>query len=393
MQTSLVPAPSARNTHIDLLRGVAIFCVLILHFSLSYGIRKSPLGLLPDGVIRALALHGNYGVTMFFVVSGFLITDNAQRRWGALSRIDLREFYVLRLSRIMPPLLPALAVIVILGSLGLPSFSNSDGGHTLPPSHFLLGAGSVLTFWHNVLMQREGYFNYCLNIYWSLSVEEMFYLLMPLLCLGLRRRSPLVLVCVAMLAIGPVYRFHHADNEIYYMYGYLACFDAIAMGCLAAMLARVWLPAAGWARAMRWLGAAAIAAIYLRGYDGIEALGFSIMGLAVAVFLLGAAAATAPGALAMRLGAPLRWMGRHSYELYLYHIIVLGLMRNVLVKADLTYATRLPWLLLFLTLSSLLAALVARHLAGPANLALRRRLLAPRATAPLSGSRVQAEHE
>jgi peptidoglycan/LPS O-acetylase OafA/YrhL len=177
------------------------------------------------------------------------------------------------------------------------------------------------------------------------------------------------------------------------MYGYLACFDAIAMGCLAALLARSWLPATGPARAMRWLGAAAIAAIYLRGYDGIEALGFSMMGLAVAVFLLGAAGAAAPGVIAMRIGAPLRWLGRHSYEMYLYHIIVLGLMRNVALKADLTYATRLPWLLLFLALSAILAALVARYIAEPANKALRRRLLLARQPVALSHTRIQAEHE
>ncbi len=387
MKTDPIADTLARNAHIDLLRGVAILCVLILHFSLSYGIRQSPIGWLPDGVVRALAQHGNYGVTMFFVVSGFLITSNSLQRWGELARIDVRTFYVLRLARIMPALLLVLAIIVTLGTLGLPSFSNTDGGHHLPASHFLLGAGSVLTFWHNVLMQSEGYFNYCLNIFWSLSVEEMFYLLMPLLCLLLRRGYMLVLVCVAMLVIGPIYRAAHADNEIYYMYGYLACFDAIAMGCLAALLVRTWQAPASLARALRWVGAFACAAIYVRGFEGIEALGFSLMALAAALFLLGAARAPQPGVLALRLSAPLRWLGRHSYELYLYHIVVLGLMRNLVVKTDLTYATRLPWLLLFLALSALLAALVARYVAEPANRALRRRLLAPRAPLPLATPR------
>ncbi len=58
---------------------------------------------------------------------------------------------------------------------------------------------SVLTFWHNVLMQRAWYFNYAMNIYWSLSVEEMFYLVFPLLCLGLKR--PVLIVAVWLLAI------------------------------------------------------------------------------------------------------------------------------------------------------------------------------------------------
>jgi peptidoglycan/LPS O-acetylase OafA/YrhL len=387
-------AAAARNAYIDLLRGAAILCVLILHFSLSYGIRQSPIGLLPDALVRALALHGNYGVTIFFAVSGYLITRLSLQRWGDLARIDARAFYVMRFARILPPLLPVLAVIVVLGSLGVPSFSNADGGNALPASYFWLGVGSVLTFWHNGLMQSAGYFNYCLNIYWSLSVEEMFYLLMPVLCLSLRRQWMLVVACALLVAAAPVYRAAHSDNEIYYLYGYLACFDAIAMGCLCAMLERAWRPAPGLARALRWGGAVAMAALYVRGYDGIEALGFSMMALCAAVFLMGAAGAAPMAALAARISAPLRWMGRLSYELYLYHIIVLALMRNLLVKADLTAVTRLPLLLLFLALSCLLAALVGRYLAQPVNLALRRRLLKRRSREPrLAAERAQAEHE
>ncbi|HWW72529.1 MAG TPA: acyltransferase, partial [Duganella sp.] len=231
------PSPLARNGYIDGLRALAICSVLILHFALSYGLKQSPLGLLPAGVVRALGMHGNYGVTIFFTISGFLITSNVLRRWGTLERIDARGFYLLRAARILPPLLPALAVIVILGCLDVPSFSNDDGGHRLPASHFLIGAGSVLTFWHNVLMQSEGYFNYSLNIYWSLSVEEVFYLLMPPACLLMRRQWMFVALCLSLVALGPFYRAAHADNEIYYMYGYLACFDAIAIGCMAALLA------------------------------------------------------------------------------------------------------------------------------------------------------------
>lgn len=368
-------ATAARNAYIDLLRGAAIVCVLILHFSLSYGIRQSPIGLLPDALIRALAQNGNYGVTIFFVISGYLITRLSLQRWGDLAGIDVRAFYVMRVARIMPPLLPALTLIVVLGSLGVPSFSNTDGGHSLPASHFLLGAGSVLTFWHNVLMQSAGYFNYCLNIYWSLSVEEMFYLLVPLLCRTLRRTWMLVAACALLIVLAPCYRAAHSDNEIYYMYGYLACFDAIAIGCLCAMLERALRPGPGLARALLWGGAAAMAALYVRGYEGIEALGFSVMALCAGVFLMGAAGAAPMAALAARISAPLRWMGRHSYELYLYHIIVLALLRNLMVKADLTAVTRLLLLLLFVAVSCLLAALVARYVAQPANLALRRRLL------------------
>ncbi len=371
--TGLLPVPFGRNARIDFLRGIAICCVLLLHFTLAYGLKNSPLGtLLNPALLRAMALNGNYGVTIFFVISGFLITSTVLARWGTLANIDIGTFYWLRFARIMPSLVLALAIIVALGCLDLPFFNNTDGKLHLPASYFFVGAGSVLTFWHNVLMQSSGYFNYCLNIYWSLSVEEMFYLLLPLACLLLRGTPQIVLLCLAAMIAGPVYRSAHTDNEIFFMYGYLACFDAIAIGCLTALLAQRVRMSLARARALRVLAGIALGAIYLRGIDGHEVFGFSLIALASAAFLFGAANDTTRGWTNGRWSGPLRWMGRHSYEVYLFHIIVLGLMRNVLSKEALSYGARLPWMLLFLALTALVAALVARYVSEPANGALRR---------------------
>jgi peptidoglycan/LPS O-acetylase OafA/YrhL len=72
----------------------------------------------------------------------------------------------------------------------------------------VLAVASVLSFWHNVLMQSQGWFNYCLNIYWSLSVEEVFYLALPVSCLILRRKWLMVLACLALIIYAPIYRVH-----------------------------------------------------------------------------------------------------------------------------------------------------------------------------------------
>ncbi|GGY97891.1 acyltransferase family protein [Pseudoduganella plicata] len=359
---------SQRNPHIDVLRGAAIAIVLVLHFALAYGLKDSPLGtLFGPAFVNAVALNGNFGVTVFFVISGYLITDNSLRRWGSLARIDARAFYLARARRILPPLLLALGIITVLGSVGVPYFDNADGDRLLPASFFVPAVGSVLTFWHNVLMQSAGYFNYCLNIYWSLSVEEMFYLLLPLAGLLLRRTWPIVLLCVAAIVIGPVYRAHHADNELFYMYGYLACFDAIALGCLTALLAERRAAPLPYARPLRWLAGALLVAVYLRGIGGHEVFGFTWIALSAAVILLTAHGQVNGGVAGSRTLAPLRWMGRLSYELYLFHIIVLALLRNLFDQPDVGYATRLPLLVLFIALSALLAYGVQRALQSLRN--------------------------
>ena len=361
-----------RNARIDCLRGVAIACVLILHFTLAFGLVDSPLGdLLGAAAVKAIGLNGNYGVTMFFVISGYLITSGILQRWGSLAQVDVRHFYLLRAARILPALLLALAIIVVLGIFDVPYFNNGDARPPLPASYFGIAVVSILTFWHNLLMQSAGYFNYCLNVYWSLSVEEMFYLCLPPLCLLLRRTSLVVAACLALAMLGPLYRGAHADNELYFMYGYFACFDAIAIGCLAALLVPRLTLARPARRILRVACGMALPLIYLRGIAGHEMFGFTAIALAAAGIVLGAHGEQRPGWSTGRLAAPLRWAGRHSYELYLFHVIVLAAMRNILTRAELSHAMRLPWLALFLACSALAAMLVSRHISEPANRALR----------------------
>ncbi|MEP6739690.1 MAG: acyltransferase [Caldimonas sp.] len=381
----MATASPPRDAAIDLLRGVAIALVMLLHFSLTYRLSQSPLAdWFGRDAVRALIVNGNYGVTMFFVVSGFLITRNVLRRDGSLGAVDLRRFYVMRAARILPPLLLALAIIVPPGLAGVASFANISDGHALALAFWLPAVGSVLSFTHNMLMESAGYFNYCLNIYWSLSVEEVFYLGFPLLCLLVRRPPIIVAACAAAIAIGPIYRSVHADDELFFMYGYAACFDAIAFGCVAALAAQRprRAPQATW-RALSVLGALALAVVYLRGIAGHEVFGFSSVALAAALIVFASSsAATGHGGPARAWAAaaafaPLRWAGRHSYELYLFHIVVLAALREWVPRDQLGYALKLPWLVAFVALSAALAASVARFVSEPCNAALRRRFLGP----------------
>jgi peptidoglycan/LPS O-acetylase OafA/YrhL len=382
---------TARSARVDFLRGVSIFLVLLLHFSLTYNLVNSPLALIfPARWIRALVINGNYGVTIFFVISGFLITSNNLLRYGRLADVGLRQFYAFRFARIAPALLLALAVILFLGLLNVPSFTNSRNGQSMPPEFFFVAIFSVLTFWHNVLMQAVGYFNYCLNIYWSLSVEEVFYLTFPIACVVLKRDRFIVALCLAAIIIGPAYRSAHSDNEIYFMYAYPACFDAIAFGCLTALLHRKIVIGRRWGFAVRLIAGIGLSVTYLSGIDGHEAFGFSLIALCAAGLLTnafdGSPKPQSGGAHRIgRIAAGFRWamrgcawivgwFGRHSYELYLFHIILLAGLRDLVPKATLSYEFKLPLLLLFLLASGLLAGAVARYFADPVNARLRMRL-------------------
>jgi peptidoglycan/LPS O-acetylase OafA/YrhL len=370
-----VSVTASRNSHIDLLRGLSIGAVLLLHFSLTYRLTDSPLALLlPVKWIQAVVINGNYGVTMFFAISGFLITSNNLARYGRLSETRLRQFYAWRCARIVPPLLLALIIIATLAAMKLPSFAdNADNAASALPNAalFALAIGSVITFWHNVLMQHVGYFNYCLNIYWSLSVEEVFYLTFPVACVLLRRNGLIAGLCGIFIIAGPLYRGMHRDDELYFMYGYLACFDAIAFGCLAALVAQKLAIARRAGRLLRVAAGAGLAVVYLAGIEGHEVFGFTLMALCTALLLLGASGAPTnkPRMLPMRI---LCWFGRHSYELYLFHIIVLAAMRDIVPKESLSYALKLPLLAVFVLLSAAVAGAVSRLYAEPLNRRLRR---------------------
>jgi peptidoglycan/LPS O-acetylase OafA/YrhL len=116
---------------VDLLRGLAIFFVLMNHVNMRLLFAHVPYAQgLPDQLVSPLVWNGQYGVQIFFAVSGFLITSTALRRWGSLSAVSIPDFYRLRFARIAPLLLLLLAVLSLLHLAGVPNFvvSTKTGG-------------------------------------------------------------------------------------------------------------------------------------------------------------------------------------------------------------------------------------------------------------------------
>ena len=80
------------------MRGVSILVVLILHFHLAYNLVQSPFArIFGADFVSAVSRNGNYGVTIFFVISGYLITSMSMR-FGSLATISARRFYVFRFA-------------------------------------------------------------------------------------------------------------------------------------------------------------------------------------------------------------------------------------------------------------------------------------------------------
>src|ERR1700748_4004260 len=101
----------SRVDGIDLLRGLAIFFVLMNHVNMQLLFAHVPYTRgLPKQLVWSLVWNGEQGVQIFFAVSGFLITATSLRRWERLDRVSVADFYRLRFARI-PPLLLGLLLV------------------------------------------------------------------------------------------------------------------------------------------------------------------------------------------------------------------------------------------------------------------------------------------
>ena len=313
--TKLPRDAAGRVAGIDFLRGMSILGVLLLHLKAQI---PSLLEVVPKGFRTALFWNGATGVVVFFAVSGFLITSNCLRRWGHLERVEPLEFYRFRFARIGPCLLAILAVLAALHLFQVQGF-------VIKTTSLPRALVAALTFHLNWLEAKVGYLPGNWNVLWSLSVEEAFYVFFPLLCVGLKRG--IVPLLLAFIVIGPFDRVAHLNEEIWGDESYLSGTDAIAFGCLAALVApRVPTRAL---TVLQVLGTACL--VLVMGLKTQTAqLGLYKTGLDGTV--LGAGAAMLCIAFQQRRGkglpvfAPLRWLGRASYEVYLTHMfVILGL--------------------------------------------------------------------
>jgi len=327
---------------------------------------------LPHQWVSSLVWNGQYGVQMFFAVSGFLITSTSLRRWGSLSEVRVPDFYALRFARIAPLLLLLLVVLSALHAAGFKDFVVSAKTGGLVPA--LIAA---LTFHVNVLEARRGYLPGNWDILWSLSVEEMFYLFFPPICRLFGRGKLLIILLLVFVVLGPFGRtvLTHG-NEVWREYSYLGGMDAIALGCLTAIaLSRTPLT-----RCALWTlsGTGVALLIFSLGLsDHADAWGLVDSGLDMTIVAVGSSMVIAAAAQSRwrspPIVSPLVQLGRCSYEVYLTHMFVVFTLFHLYVSTGKSLRT-VPLLFIGVILtSSLLGTWVARFYSEPMNRLLRQR--------------------
>lgn len=276
-------------------------------------------------------IPGGFGVTVFFFLSGFLITTLLIREHDQHGHVAIGAFYLRRVVRLGPPILITLAAATALALAGL-----ADGD--LSPAAFL----SQLFFLYNYYGLTAGAQTSVegLGVLWSLSVEEHFYLLWPVAFIAIARGRLGLRSVVAVLAVILLWRgvrvavLGHDEWTIYTSTD--TRLDSLLYGCLLALLARRGLagrlfPDTTPLRIGLIAGALAVlvATFVIRDEIFRSTLRYTLQGLAL--MPLFHYAVTRPGDLMFRPlnWAPVRRVGVLSYTIYLCHyVIILALQHN-----------------------------------------------------------------
>jgi len=316
---------------LDVLRFIAFLFVFMTHRT-----DLAPIDQAQHPWLHAFAQIGVYGVPVFFLLSAFLITELLERERDASGGIDVRAFYIRRMLRIWP-----LYFLVFFGLVLLNRVLPGAGADS--PAKWL----SFMLFAGNWYITFNGWIEYPVNPMWSLSVEEQFYIVIP--CLAMLGRRALVAVNVAVLALSYAVIVHYArgftptsgfsgqwTNSFVH-------FQFFAGGMLLALVLRGRQP--DWPIATRCavLALAVAAWLVASAVLGIKAdLPRSTVAESLAGWPLVLAGATLMlvGMLGMPrrfLPAPLIYLGRISYGLYLTHIFFFWLVYDKF-KGELTQA-------------------------------------------------------
>ncbi|WP_306894487.1 acyltransferase family protein [Agromyces albus] len=342
---------STVRPEIQALRAVAV-CAVVLHHGWP-----------------AVAPAGYMGVDVFFVVSGFLITGLLLRDAGSARRISLKRFYERRARRILPAAVATLLAVSVLTLLFVPQrewsgFFREIVTSTLYVENWQLAADSQNP-------ARDDLRSTPVQHFWSLSVEEQFYLVWPFLVVGslwfarvrgasVRTVAAVALVVVTIASFAYGVALTAADHN-------LAYFSTIARGWEFGIGGLLALAAAPVGRerlrtVISWLGIALIV-VPIVTFTGVTVFPgwVAVIPVAGTLAVIWAGMPLTSWSTARLTGlAPVQWVGDVSYSLYLWHWPVFMFVPYV------TGVPSPPWLMVLLVgLSLAIAGLSKRWIEDP----------------------------
>jgi peptidoglycan/LPS O-acetylase OafA/YrhL len=310
------PAARYYRPELDALRFFAFFSVFIAHgveVNFQTGILHSHPGI--AHAINFLRYLGGFGLSLFFLLSSFLITTLLLLERERTGTVHLKSFYVRRVLRIWPLYVTYMVAAFLIGRVWPEAWFS---GHallayfTLSANWFLISAGTVTA---------------CVQFLWSISVEEQFYLVWPLLLRFLTRRG-LHILCVSLIAAslvgtGVLAATHSAGINLWFNSLSESLF--FACGGLLALFVGLKQQPESW---RKWLAGVGVCVVCWLSADatGLFDAPFATASPAHAIsfFILaaGGAAALVWGFLHIprRLILPqLVYLGRISFGLYVFH--------------------------------------------------------------------------
>lgn len=284
-----------------------------------------------------------------------------------------RDFYLLRIARIVPLFLLLLALLSCLHLFDVKHFMISDATGGLGEA--LMAA---ITFRINVLEATKGYLPANWDILWSLSVEEMFYLFFPVACIVFSRTKFMIGVLALFITLGPLGRTVFSQgNEIWKEYSYLGSMDAISLGILTALITTrfrfsrsglIWLCCTGVSLLIFTLGCSRIA----KGW-GLNRLGLDMTILAIGTCMILLVAAQSQWK-APRIFYPILKLGELSYEIYLTHMFVILAFFHLFLKYEKPVMLIPLLFIVSILFSGFLGEIVARYYSEPLNNYIRKKL-------------------
>lgn len=277
-------------------------------------------------------IPGSFGVTVFFFLSGYLITTLFRQEFAQTGTLHIGHFYLRRLIRLGPPLLIVLALAGMCSWLGIPRPADVTVGSVAAQLLYFTNY-YILLFGMEHLLPGTG-------ILWSLAVEEHYYLVYPVVLLVLLRRTDrqsiawlLAAACLATLAWRyALLRWWGAGDE-WLSLATDTRIDSILFGSLLALAhnpAMDKMPAFGSLTAVTALGAATLVFLLvnrsLAGQAWQPALRYSLQGLWLAAVFWTAISFSQSWPFAWLSWPPLERLGQYSYTFYLSHLLVLDVV-------------------------------------------------------------------